>query len=1402
MELSSSGHGPGKESVTLLSYACNRSGARPSRYNPKSKCTTSYNSGAVPPVVAKKSDKFFKTFRRRSKSASRLQRDQNSPDFRGSDCSLNTLGFDDDEDRGVDPDLNKLTYSLNGRERGPASHPSHPEAPKKPDRVTLVGFASHCELDRFGVDDLALSPTRHSPRVARRRFGRKGVASLDFGGSTSNLVMSDQQNRSNFTNLRTSRDVKMERERLRQEKMSQFKQESRDLFQKMKQESFESFLNETGQRPPLLSGPSLFEERLRALELANDTDGFGQLVQENHERFLQLVREQRASAFASRLSPSPTLFGRGGGGGGGGRLSSSPALSSEEAAAVATTTTTATSSRSSSRGEGLMDSRTLANNNSRQPRARGGGADHASSEGHHPKPRVHHIQIQRENLSCEVDNNSGQVLLRKESDSKLEIIVKDENPGLAQTRSEPVIREIEVQVAGKNSTERLPTSISCDKAPTIADCEHFSDVGSYCSDDDDDVSEHEGDESRVTDLKTPSTSSTITLNKSSSQELFGDCGTSELQHNHNSNNNNNNNEPGVIIPCEVIRSKATFSSSLQSNKAKKPDHLSSVGQDDNNSSSVQRSLSSSSRLSSSSSGFSSGTSETFNQPPHSGAGPNPGLAPQKLQGAFEKRSVAYYHPTFTNHLGFGRLGTGLRAKTQSSSDVYQFRRESLQSFGNFPTFSPPFPLLISSGSSLLGKRANGVGGGESNSSGGKLSFPNSKGSITSASASNIMLSNGKVLHHQNEHNLLVTKSKSSTLESNSSTSSGESSGGSSQGSSRGSSGSDGNSASYRFTSDEMTEAMAARYGDSETESEDEDDDDLMDSVSVVAARNAVTIASLTHTKDTDSGRGESPESLSGGRVVLRPKTTPKGPRPISAVPSEYSDISTSSCRSSDGGGDHVEEACPPTPILSPKESLIEEPIAHEEEEDYASKMKRVRMIAMELLTTEEQYVQILHLIDQVFHFQVDQENRSQNLFPPETIPQMFANIKSIYQFHEEFLLPQLRERMAEWDTSDHQQRIGDIIVKFSPFFKMYTEYVKNFDNAISTINNLYQKNSKFASIMDKIHAMPECRSLSLQHHMLTPVQRIPRYEMLLKGYLHKLPQDSPDRENAEKALHLVSTAATHANEAMRRIEKFKQLLEVQESLGGTVDLVSPTRELVKEGKMVKISARSGDHQDRYIFLFSDIILLCSQRLIANRVIAGNGAIYKLRARFDVDNIQVLEGDNLVTANTFYIKDDKKCVELYTQTREEKRSWLEALYRTMEELYQKKSSLRVGIDRETLRPLDHEIGVVKPNVAPKAESCQKCMRCGHPFTMMRKKHQCRACGIVICSKCSNQKFPLAFEGNKLCRVCRTCYEVLVNNQKRMLSDAEKARAQSHEHQSIPENSIPDVAVRPKGLLEMV
>ncbi|XP_021930106.1 FYVE, RhoGEF and PH domain-containing protein 4-like [Zootermopsis nevadensis] len=473
-----------------------------------------------------------------------------------------------------------------------------------------------------------------------------------------------------------------------------------------------------------------------------------------------------------------------------------------------------------------------------------------------------------------------------------------------------------------------------------------------------------------------------------------------------------------------------------------------------------------------------------------------------------------------------------------------------------------------------------------------------------------------------------------------------------------------------------------------------------------------------------------------------------------------------------------EEDAVPLPIGSPAPSETSSITASENEEhilaiEADSRRVKAYKIAMELLTTERSYVAVLRLIDQIFHFRVDQENRAHNMFPQEMIPQMFSNIKSIYQFHHEFLLPQLEARMTNWDQ---EQKIGDIMKNFAPFLKLYTEYVKNFDNAMNIISALAAKNQRFTAIMDEIHRMPECGNLTLSHHMLSPVQRIPRYELLLKDYLKKLSDDSFDKEDTKKALHLVSTAANHANEAMKKIDKFKQLLEVQEKISGAVDLVSPTRELLKEGKIVKISARSGDHQERYLFLFSDLLLLCSSRLLP--------AAYRLRAKFWVEGLQVLEGDNLETANTFYIRDDHKNVELYTQTVEEKTSWLDALCVAIEELYKRKSSFKLGTKCSS--PVDAQ----KPPNYIKMDCIHKCMDCGGSFGVMKRKHHCRACGSVVCGKCSNQKYPLPFEDNRLSRVCRPCHQKLL----------QQRSASPDRNDSDAENMTTSFS-RGKGLLEV-
>ena len=139
------------------------------------------------------------------------------------------------------------------------------------------------------------------------------------------------------------------------------------------------------------------------------------------------------------------------------------------------------------------------------------------------------------------------------------------------------------------------------------------------------------------------------------------------------------------------------------------------------------------------------------------------------------------------------------------------------------------------------------------------------------------------------------------------------------------------------------------------------------------------------------------------------------------------------------------------------------------------------------------------------------------------------------------------------------------------------------------------------------------------------------------------------------------------------------------------------------------------------FQLSDLLLLCSPR---KSMISGPQ--FGLRARFEVDNMQVLEGDNLVTANTFYVRDDHKSVELYTATRQEKEEWLEYLFLAIKSLYTRKSSLRVG--REILRPLDSEIGKKQPHMQ-KLENVQKCTECATQFSILKHKHNCRFCGAV-------------------------------------------------------------------------
>ncbi|KAM4020354.1 FYVE, RhoGEF and PH domain-containing protein 1 isoform 2-T2 [Anomaloglossus baeobatrachus] len=418
--------------------------------------------------------------------------------------------------------------------------------------------------------------------------------------------------------------------------------------------------------------------------------------------------------------------------------------------------------------------------------------------------------------------------------------------------------------------------------------------------------------------------------------------------------------------------------------------------------------------------------------------------------------------------------------------------------------------------------------------------------------------------------------------------------------------------------------------------------------------------------------------------------------------------------------------------------------------------QKVYNIANELLQTEKAYVSRLHLLDQVFCARLMEEAATKGSFPGEVVMGIFSNICSIYCFHQQFLLPELEKRMQEWDSNP---RIGDILQKLAPFLKMYGEYVKNFDRAMELVNTWTERSSQFKGIIQEVQKEEACGNLTLQHHMLEPVQRIPRYELLLKDYLQKLAEDSRDRRDAEKSLDLIATAAEHSNAAIRKMERMHKLLKVYELLGGEEDIVNPTNELIKEGHILKLSAKNGTTQDRYLILFNDRLLYCVPKL---RLI---GQKYSVRARIDVEGMELKHSSSPNLTRTFLVSGKQRSLELQARTEEEKKDWIQAIEATMSrheqtmETYKLLNSTHREDDETPPNSPNTDLGKRAPTPIREKEVTM-CMKCQEAFnSITKRRHHCKACGHVVCGKCSEFRARLVYDNNRTNRVCVDCYGAL-------------------------------------------
>jgi len=63
--------------------------------------------------------------------------------------------------------------------------------------------------------------------------------------------------------------------------------------------------------------------------------------------------------------------------------------------------------------------------------------------------------------------------------------------------------------------------------------------------------------------------------------------------------------------------------------------------------------------------------------------------------------------------------------------------------------------------------------------------------------------------------------------------------------------------------------------------------------------------------------------------------------------------------------------------------------------------------------------------------------------------------------------------------------------------------------------------------------------------LIAPIQRIPRYNLLLKDLIKSTSDSHPDYQNLKAALALMQEVAGHVNNSMKTSDNFKTLLSIE-----------------------------------------------------------------------------------------------------------------------------------------------------------------------------------------------------------------------------------------------------------------
>ena len=254
----------------------------------------------------------------------------------------------------------------------------------------------------------------------------------------------------------------------------------------------------------------------------------------------------------------------------------------------------------------------------------------------------------------------------------------------------------------------------------------------------------------------------------------------------------------------------------------------------------------------------------------------------------------------------------------------------------------------------------------------------------------------------------------------------------------------------------------------------------------------------------------------------------------------------------------------------------------------ADKEKALRVVALvigEFISTEKGYVADLATLCHTFLEPIAAAAAGRAVCSAEVQSVAFGQLNILLPLNE-----QLLAALEQCDPHD-AAAVAQTFISFAPYFKMYSVYINNYVRAQELVDSELTNNKRFIAFC----AEPQRAPHGLQSLLIKPVQRIPRYKLLL-GELHKRAGKAGAKPKTlvmlDRASDAVSVVAMACNDQVSAKLQNMHVVDLHRQFrGAAAPPHIARRKLLKEGLVATMSRRLKP-KSRLLVLFNDCLLYC------------------------------------------------------------------------------------------------------------------------------------------------------------------------------------------------------------------